>query len=186
MRALNLPVPTDGTPLYRRLARAVRRAVQEGQVRPGELLPSTRQLGHMCGAHRHTVMAALDELVAEGWLVAEAGRGYRVISALPGDPADLPATAPAREEGAWRLVREVNDSRPRPDPAPALRLPQRAARPAPVPHRRLLFVRQGGAPRAPPPTRCWDTRMRAAPSRCWSNLQCTCGACGALDAARLW
>ena len=83
MRDLNLELPEDGRPFYLRLAEAVRGAIRGGRARPGEPLPSTRALATTAGVHRHTVMAALDELVAEGWLVARPGAAYRVTPRLP-------------------------------------------------------------------------------------------------------
>lgn len=83
MRELNLTLPEGDDPKYLRLAEAIRRAIEAGQLRPGELLPSTRALAERHDAHRHTVMNALAELVAEGWLESEPGRGYRVVDGLP-------------------------------------------------------------------------------------------------------
>ena len=74
------------------VAEALRQALASGSLEPGELLPSTRELAASYGVHRQTVMVALDALCAEGWLRAEARRGYRV---LPPDPA-LPSTRPQR------------------------------------------------------------------------------------------
>ncbi len=83
MRELNLTLVDSDEPKYLRLAEAIRRAIEAGQLQPGELLPSTRQLADRHDAHRHTVMNALAELVAEGWLESEPGRGYRVVAGLP-------------------------------------------------------------------------------------------------------
>lgn len=83
MRELHLVLPPGPEPLYLRLATALRAAFEQGVLQPGELLPSTRTLAGETGAHRHTVMAALDELVAEGWVQPEPGRGYRVVPTLP-------------------------------------------------------------------------------------------------------
>jgi GntR family transcriptional regulator/MocR family aminotransferase len=105
VRELTLDIPEQGAASYLRLARAIREAVREGQVRPGELLPSTRKLSQIAGVHRHTVMAALDELVAEGWIAAEAGRGYRVSPRLPVDARAVPARTTSR---AWPLARDAS------------------------------------------------------------------------------
>lgn len=83
MRELNLNVAEGAEPKYLRLAEAIRQAIEAGQLRPGELIPSTRQLAERYDAHRHTVMNALAELVSEGWLDSEPGRGYRVVAGLP-------------------------------------------------------------------------------------------------------
>lgn len=83
MRELNLTLEESEGPLYLRLAEGIRQAIEAGQLQPGELVPSTRQLAERFEAHRHTVMNALAELVAEGWLESEPGRGYRVVAGLP-------------------------------------------------------------------------------------------------------
>jgi GntR family transcriptional regulator/MocR family aminotransferase len=125
MRALNLKFPADRRPAYLRIAEAVRAAIQRGQARPGEAIPSTRELARLARVHRHTVMAALSELIAEGWLVARPGDAYRVCPALPDrffTPAALARASPmghAAEAGtrpaagrAWRLVREPDSPLP--------------------------------------------------------------------------
>lgn len=58
----------------------MRLAIRESRVASGSLLPSTRALAAQLEVHRHTVSRALDDLVAEGWLEAERGRGYRVVA----------------------------------------------------------------------------------------------------------
>lgn len=116
MRELNLCVPPGRRPFYRRLADALRDAIQGGLVRPGEAIPSTRELARRFGVHRHTVMAGLDELVAEGWLTARRGAAYRACATLP--PAFLPVgpvrAAPAGRARArfraWRVVRRPRTS----------------------------------------------------------------------------
>ena len=60
----------------------MREAIRDGRVSTGTLLPSTRDLAAEFDVHRHTVSRSLDELVAEGWLESEPGRGYRAV-ALP-------------------------------------------------------------------------------------------------------
>lgn len=101
MRDLNLELPADGRPFYLRLAEAVRGAIRGGRAKPGEALPSTRALATQAGVHRHTVMAALDELVAEGWLVARPGAAYRVTREVPDEffqssRSAKPSKAPAK------------------------------------------------------------------------------------------
>lgn len=116
MRELNLDLPEDGRPFYLRLAEAVRGAIRTGRARPGEALPSTRTLAGTAGVHRHTVMAALDELVAEGWLVARPGAAYRVTPQLPDDffqpsrsvkSKSLRGTSPAAATVALKPARRV-------------------------------------------------------------------------------
>ena len=80
MRLLQLDIPHSQEPAYKRIAEALRGALRAGRLRRGELLPSTRELGSQVHVHRHTVTRALEELVAEGWIEAEPGRGYRVVA----------------------------------------------------------------------------------------------------------
>lgn len=115
MRELQIELAAGAEPLYRRLTASLQGCLESGQLQVGELLPSSRALARQLGVHRQTVLTALDELQAEGWLAAERGRGYRVVA--------LPATAPApadqvRPRFAWRL------HAPDPDPPePALGFP---------------------------------------------------------------
>ncbi|MBD0840955.1 PLP-dependent aminotransferase family protein [Streptomyces sp. TRM68416] len=79
------------------LERALRDAVRDGRLAPGERLPATRRLAEELGVSRNTVKAAYDQLVAEGYLTARQGSGTRV-AALPPSAAEPPeAAARARE-----------------------------------------------------------------------------------------
>ncbi len=64
------------------LEEALRRGVTSGQLVAGARLPSTRSLAKELGYARATVVAAYEQLVAEGFLVAERGAGTR-IAAVP-------------------------------------------------------------------------------------------------------
>ncbi|SNS89073.1 MULTISPECIES: PLP-dependent aminotransferase family protein [unclassified Azospirillum] len=80
----------DGTPLQQRLFDRLRAAILDGAIRPGERLPSTRTLAADLGVSRNTVVAAIDRLIAEGYLEARIGSGTFVSRSLPDD-----AMAPA-------------------------------------------------------------------------------------------
>ncbi len=109
---LTLDLPDNAQPVYLRVAQAVRGALQDGRVAAGELLPSSRQLAQRFQLHRHTVMSALDELVAEGWLANEPGRGYR---ALTNQFFETDATQQPASEREFRLVRQVQTREGLPD-----------------------------------------------------------------------
>src|SRR5262245_13821237 len=83
MRELILDVPKNNRPSYLRIADAMRSAIREGQLKAGEFLPSSRSLSESLGVHRHTIMSAMEELIAEGWLVAKEKQGYLVSETLP-------------------------------------------------------------------------------------------------------
>ncbi|HEX2674825.1 MAG TPA: PLP-dependent aminotransferase family protein, partial [Polyangiaceae bacterium] len=80
-------------PSHERLARALVREIQRGRLDAGALLPGSRVLAESLGVNRKVVVAALDELCAEGWLEAVPARGTRVASVLPTMPvADVHAS----------------------------------------------------------------------------------------------
>src|SRR4030095_16929191 len=72
-----------GVPLFLQIARAITDDIRRGRLRPGDALPGTRTLAHSLGVQRLTVVAAFDELVAEGWLVNRRARGAFVSPELP-------------------------------------------------------------------------------------------------------
>jgi GntR family transcriptional regulator/MocR family aminotransferase len=83
MRSFNLSLPRSNRPLYLRITDGLRDAIKSGMIMPGEKLPSCRTLAEQVGANRHTVMTALEQLIAEGWIYAETRKGYRVAEELP-------------------------------------------------------------------------------------------------------
>ncbi len=110
MKALSLALPGGKRALYLRIADAIRAAVKSGQLRAGERIPSTRTLSRSLHAHRQTVMVALAELVAEGWLLAQPRRGYVVCHSLPDDFIRSQARAAADSVPSrmrWKLSRDV-------------------------------------------------------------------------------
>ncbi|MQA84817.1 MAG: aminotransferase class I/II-fold pyridoxal phosphate-dependent enzyme [Streptosporangiales bacterium] len=71
---------TGPGPLYRKLATALRRAVDEGALLPGERLLSERHLSRTLAVSRATVVAAYDELRAGGVLESRRGSGTHVTA----------------------------------------------------------------------------------------------------------
>jgi GntR family transcriptional regulator/MocR family aminotransferase len=85
-------------PLATQLADALRAAAAGGALRPGDRLPSTRELATALRVSRTVTAAAYDQLVAEGWAAGRRGAGTFVVGAAPsGDAPPPPATAPAAE-----------------------------------------------------------------------------------------
>ena len=64
----------DG-PLYRRVADALKRLVDRGDVPLGTVLPAERALARALAVSRSTVVTAYDRLKAEGWLESRRGSG---------------------------------------------------------------------------------------------------------------
>ena len=71
------------TPLQSQLYRQIRELIMSGQLKAGIRLPSTRDLVSQLGVSRNTIVYALDQLVAEGYLRSRTGSGIYVED-LPG------------------------------------------------------------------------------------------------------
>lgn len=70
-------------PPFLQIARALAADIRRGRLRSGERLPGSRRLAASLHVHRNTVLAALAELTAEGWIESAAGRGTFVTRTLP-------------------------------------------------------------------------------------------------------
>jgi GntR family transcriptional regulator/MocR family aminotransferase len=156
--------------LHRQAYRALRAAILERRLAAGARLPATRALARELGVSRNTVLAAYEQLVAEGYASARVGSGTTVCETLPARPPAVPARPPRsrlprlsgfgsrlaagipRGQASWSLPREAlpHDFRYG-EPAYAdlplatwARLLGRRARRLSV--RRLAYQPPGGAP----------------------------------------
>ena len=73
----------DKLPLHRQLYEALRRAILDGKLSAGDRLPSSRELTQDLKLSRNTVVAALNQLSVEGYLVSHVGSGTFVNSSVP-------------------------------------------------------------------------------------------------------
>ena len=64
--------------LHDQVAAQIRRAIAEGEARPGERLPLARDLAAVLGVNKNTVLWALHLLREEGLLEFSRGRGITV------------------------------------------------------------------------------------------------------------
>ncbi|HUI69729.1 MAG TPA: PLP-dependent aminotransferase family protein, partial [Spirochaetia bacterium] len=106
IRELNIAVSPGKGPAYLKVAHALREALHRKILRPGEALPSSRRLAEMTGLHRQTVMAALEELIAEGWIVSDLRKCYRVSGTLPTEFFEATAGSESTSVGKefeWKL-----------------------------------------------------------------------------------
>lgn len=69
---------TDSTPLWEQVAAEIRRAITEGEAKPGERMPLAKDLATVLGVNRNTVLRALHQLRDEGLLEIRQGRGITV------------------------------------------------------------------------------------------------------------
>ena len=70
------------TPMARQLYQALRDRMTGGMLKPGEALPSTRELAHRLGISRNTACEAYSMLADEGFLVTSQGAPTRVAEGL--------------------------------------------------------------------------------------------------------
>lgn len=73
----------SGIPIYKQIRDQVVLAVADGQLLPGERLPTTRALAEDAGVNVMTVSKAYQRLKSEGYLVTDRRNGA-VVCAPPG------------------------------------------------------------------------------------------------------
>lgn len=68
----------DPTDLYEQVAAEIRRAIADGEAKPGERLPPAKDLAAVLGVNTNTVLRSLRVLRDEGLLEFRRGRGISV------------------------------------------------------------------------------------------------------------
>jgi GntR family transcriptional regulator/MocR family aminotransferase len=79
---LAIPLSRGRDPLFRQIYLKLREAILSGAYRTGDKLPSTRELADQFGVSRTVVLAAYDQLLAEGYAVGRTGSGTYVASGV--------------------------------------------------------------------------------------------------------
>ena len=69
----------DPTDLYEQVAGEIRRAIADGEARPGERLPPAKDIAAVLDVNTNTVLRALRLLRDEGLLEFRRGRGISVV-----------------------------------------------------------------------------------------------------------
>lgn len=93
---LDFPIQLDraaAAPLQRQVIAQLRAAIFDGRLAPGTRLPATRALAAALGLSRNVVVAAYDELFAEGYVTGRHGSGTYVEETLPAQPRAVVAAA---------------------------------------------------------------------------------------------
>ena len=105
-----LAIRRSGAPLHREIYETLKAGIRDGKFRPGSRLPSTRALCADLGVSRNTVLAAYEQLLAEGYALARE-RATTVVAdivtpprANPGSDAE-PSPPPRLSAYAERLTR---------------------------------------------------------------------------------
>src|ERR1700677_2037465 len=68
----------EETPLYQQVAAEIRRAIAEGEVRPGQRMPLAKDLASVLGVNTNPVLRSLRALRDEGMVEFRRGRGITV------------------------------------------------------------------------------------------------------------
>src|SRR4029453_1814596 len=71
------------TPIYLQIANKLIVQIKKGILKPGTKLPGTRELAKELQVHRKTIVAALDELDAQGWIEIIPSSGTFVKETMP-------------------------------------------------------------------------------------------------------
>src|SRR5215471_16053752 len=82
----------DPLELHEQVAGEIRRAIADGEAKPGERLPPAKDLAAVLGVNTNTVLRALRQLRDEGLLEFRRGRGITVT----GGPQDGAVAEQAR------------------------------------------------------------------------------------------
>src|SRR5579859_1492544 len=73
----------NGTPIFRQIYLQARASILEQVLKPGTKLPATRELAGLLGVSRASVIAAYEQLLAEGFIAGKVGSGTYIASDLP-------------------------------------------------------------------------------------------------------
>ncbi len=85
--------------LHRQMWQQLRRAILERRLAPGTRLLSSRLMAAELGCARGTVLAATEQLIAEGYLVTRTGSGVFVATDLPDEMLASPAVGGQHDAG---------------------------------------------------------------------------------------
>jgi GntR family transcriptional regulator len=104
----------DPTDLYEQVAAAIRRAIADGEAKPGERLPPAKDLAAVLGVNTNTVLRSLRLLRDEGLLEFRRGRGISVAGtpeqgAVVQHARELIAFARRHGYGVDELVEIIED-----------------------------------------------------------------------------
>jgi GntR family transcriptional regulator/MocR family aminotransferase len=110
-----LPLGTTG-PLYRRIYDALRTRILRGELAAGAPLPGTRTLARDLGVSRIVVLAAFEQLAAEGYIESTVGSGSRVAVQVPALPLTTRrrsiVTSDAKVSAYARRARQLSPQEP--------------------------------------------------------------------------
>ena len=75
--------PSNGVPMYEQIVRQVKFSVASRTLRPGQMLPSVRDLATQLAVNPNTVSRAMGQLQSDGVVESLRGRGMVVCQGAP-------------------------------------------------------------------------------------------------------
>ena len=94
--------PQSSAPVYRQVVDNLRSLLVSGALKPGDALPTVRELGLELGVHFNTIAEAYRLLAGEGWLDLRRRRGAVVLERAA--PAEQPETLERFRRSLRQLV----------------------------------------------------------------------------------
>jgi GntR family transcriptional regulator/MocR family aminotransferase len=116
---LEISFERDGqhSPLYRQLESEIIQLICRGVLKPGQALPSSRELAQSLKLNRKTVVSTYEELDAQGWVETRDRSGVYVSSDLPDTTARAVNQKMMRSgQPAYSLIRRPSKVATRTDP----------------------------------------------------------------------
>ncbi|MFS4469834.1 PLP-dependent aminotransferase family protein [Chryseobacterium sp. T20] len=74
---------SSDAPVYLQITNAIIQQIKHGRLREGRKMPSSRNLAELLSVNRMTVVAAYEELQAQGWIIQHPRKGSFVHNELP-------------------------------------------------------------------------------------------------------
>lgn len=96
----------EETYLYHQIADSIRRRILQGALKPGDRLPSVREMTAQWSCTIGTVQRAYQELASQGLVTSRAGQGTHVVDHIPGQD-DTPLRRAALVHRAEAFLLEV-------------------------------------------------------------------------------
>lgn len=98
---------SSGMPITRQIADQIRTHCASGTLRPGDRLPSVRQLAKDLAVNQNTILRVYERLTAEGLLDRRHGDGTFVADSLP--PGRLKVQRELLQHEAQKFARRANE-----------------------------------------------------------------------------
>ena len=117
----------EHSPLYRQLESEIIQLICSGILKPGQALPSSRELAQSLQLNRKTVVATYEELSAQGWVESRDRSGVYVSSDLPDTSARTINQNSKKlirsRQPAYALIKRPSDVSTRTDPSMEINVP---------------------------------------------------------------